>query len=149
MAVLSEGVGGGGEGGCCCIWGKGGGGGAKGHFHCHTGDIGQGMSPAFTLHAGMLLLTMLSSCCLTLPYLLSSHSLLLAPAHRVIVGKSYYEQYNIAPEAPVEACLALLLARKMPRHSEGMLGTAEFPVNYFTVSEMEQWYDEEFAAQFL
>jgi hypothetical protein len=42
-----------------------------------------------------------------------------------------------------------MLSRKMPRHNEGMLGTAEFPVNYFTVSEMEQWYDDEFAAQFM
>lgn len=68
---------------------------------------------------------------------------------RVIVGKSYYEPYGIAPEAAVEACLAFILAQKMTRHNEGMLGTAEFPVNYFTVSELEQWFDDDFAAQFL
>jgi hypothetical protein len=70
-------------------------------------------------------------------------------ACRIIVGKQYYEGYGIAPESPVEATIALMLARKMPRHNEGMLGTAEFPVNYYTVSEFEQWFDEEFAAQFL
>jgi len=67
---------------------------------------------------------------------------------RIIVGKSYYEQYDVPVEAAVEASLALILAKKLPRHNEGMLGTAEFPVNYFTVSEMEQWFTDEFAAQF-
>lgn len=69
--------------------------------------------------------------------------------HRVIVGKSYYEPYELAVEAPIEAALALMLHLKMPRHSEGMLGSAEFPVNYFTISEMEQWYPDDFAASFL
>lgn len=67
---------------------------------------------------------------------------------RIIIGKSYYEPYDIPVELAVEACLALILSKKLPRHNEGMLGTAEFPVNYFTVSEMEQWFNEEFAAQF-
>eukprot|EP00879_Flechtneria_rotunda_P004235 GHRR01004483.1.p1 GENE.GHRR01004483.1~~GHRR01004483.1.p1 ORF type:complete len:434 (+),score=139.37 GHRR01004483.1:216-1517(+) len=69
--------------------------------------------------------------------------------HRIIVGRSYYEPYGIPVEAPIEAALALMLHRKMSRHSEGMLASAEFPVNYFTISEMEQWFDEEFAASFL
>jgi hypothetical protein len=30
-----------------------------------------------------------------------------------------------------------------------MLGTADFPVNYFTISEMEQWFPEDYAASFL
>lgn len=68
--------------------------------------------------------------------------------NRIVVGKSYYEPYGTLPEAAVEACLALILSNKMTRHNEGMLGTAEFPVNYFTVSEMEQWFGEDFAAQF-
>jgi hypothetical protein len=49
----------------------------------------------------------------------------------------------------VEAALAFILHKKMPRHSEGMLSSAEFPVNYFAVSEMEQWYEQEFATSFL
>lgn len=68
---------------------------------------------------------------------------------RVIIGKSYYEPYEVAPELPVEAALALILHLKMPRHREGLLGTAEFPVNYFTIAEVEQWYPEDFAATFL
>jgi hypothetical protein len=69
--------------------------------------------------------------------------------HRVIIGKAYYEPYGVLPEAAVEAALALMLQLKLPRHSEGMLTPAEFPVNYFTVSEIEQWWPEEFAASFL
>jgi hypothetical protein len=30
-----------------------------------------------------------------------------------------------------------------------MLGTADFPVNYFTISEMEQWFPEDYSASFL
>eukprot|EP00878_Enallax_costatus_P012346 GHUV01012895.1.p1 GENE.GHUV01012895.1~~GHUV01012895.1.p1 ORF type:complete len:266 (+),score=123.45 GHUV01012895.1:1179-1976(+) len=69
--------------------------------------------------------------------------------HRVIIGKAYYERYEVLPEAAIEAALALMLQLKLPRHSEGMLTPAEFPVNYFTVSEIEQWWPEEFAASFL
>ncbi|KAF8065577.1 hypothetical protein HT031_003178 [Scenedesmus sp. PABB004] len=69
--------------------------------------------------------------------------------HRVIVGRQYYEPYGLPPEAPVEAALSLLLGLKLPRHSEGMLGSAEFPVNYFTISEAEQWFEDDFAAAFL
>eukprot|EP00882_Tetradesmus_deserticola_P011845 GHRQ01012537.1.p1 GENE.GHRQ01012537.1~~GHRQ01012537.1.p1 ORF type:complete len:274 (+),score=150.52 GHRQ01012537.1:738-1559(+) len=69
--------------------------------------------------------------------------------HRVIIGKSYYEPYGLLPEQPIEAALALILHLKMPRHRDGMLGTADFPVNYFTISEMEQWFPDDFGASFL
>lgn len=69
--------------------------------------------------------------------------------HRIIIGKAYYEPYGLLPEQAVEAALALLLHLKMPRHRDGMLGTADFPVNYFTISEVEQWFPEDFAATWL
>lgn len=68
---------------------------------------------------------------------------------RVIIGKAYYEPYDILPETAIEAALALMLQLKLARHSEGMLTPGEFPVNYFTVSEIEQWWPEEFAASFM
>ncbi|WIA16386.1 hypothetical protein OEZ86_007875 [Tetradesmus obliquus] len=69
--------------------------------------------------------------------------------HRIIIGKAYYEPYGLLPEQAVEAALALLLHLKMPRHRDGMLGTADFPVNYFTIGEVEQWFPEDFAATWL
>jgi hypothetical protein len=66
----------------------------------------------------------------------------------VIVGKSYYEPYGIDPELAIECAFSLLLQKKVERHTEGIIASSTFPVNYFTVSEMEQWYGEEFAAVF-
>lgn len=68
---------------------------------------------------------------------------------RVIISKTYYEPYEILPEAAIEAAVSLLLQLKMPRHNEGMMTPSEFPVNYFTIAEVEQWWPEEFAATFM
>jgi hypothetical protein len=65
------------------------------------------------------------------------------------VSRRYYEPYGLAPEAPVDAALGLLLSLRLPRHTEGMLPVAQFPVNYFTISEVEQWFPDAFAAAFL
>eukprot|EP00798_Chlamydomonas_sp_ICE-L_P023411 gene23411-30685_t len=91
--------------------------------------------------------------------------------HRVIVGKGYYEPFGISPEAPIEAALALLLGyyepfgispeapieaalalllgNKMPRHTEGIINSSTFPVNYFSVSELEQWFGDQYVGEFL
>lgn len=68
--------------------------------------------------------------------------------HRVIVGKAYYEPYGIDPKLAIECAFSLLLQKKVERHTEGIIPSSTFPVNYFTVSEMEQWYGEEFGAVF-
>ncbi|GLC44486.1 hypothetical protein PLESTB_000068200 [Pleodorina starrii] len=68
--------------------------------------------------------------------------------HRVIVGKQYYEPYGLAPEAAVEAGLALLLRAKVARATEGILLSSQFPVNYFALGQVEQWYGEEFRHEF-
>ncbi|KAG2491838.1 hypothetical protein HYH03_009794 [Edaphochlamys debaryana] len=68
--------------------------------------------------------------------------------HRIIVGAEYYEPYGLAPEAAVEAGLALLLRAKVARATEGMLLSSQFPVNYFALGQVEQWYGEEFRSEF-
>lgn len=68
--------------------------------------------------------------------------------HRVIVGKHYYEPYDISPEAAVEVGLALLLRAKVARSTEGMLLSSQFPVNYFALGQVEQWYGDEFREEF-
>lgn len=72
-----------------------------------------------------------------------------ASTHRVIVGREYYEQYSITIEKVLEACFALLLGVKETRHTEGILGSNQFPVNYFSVSSLEQWYPDEFHEEFM
>lgn len=68
--------------------------------------------------------------------------------HRVIVGKRYYEPHGLQPEVAAEAGLALLLRAKVSRATEGMLLSSQFPVNYFALGQVEQWYGEEFLDEF-
>lgn len=72
----------------------------------------------------------------------------LCTLHRIIVGKDYYDPYSIAPETAVEAALSLLLGKKLPRQTEGMLLSSQFPINYFSISEVEQWFGVEFQTCF-
>jgi hypothetical protein len=66
----------------------------------------------------------------------------------VIVGREYYEPEGIAPELPVEAALALILQRKLPRaRSPGtVLPSSQFPAAYFSIGGVEQWFGAEFVA---
>lgn len=63
----------------------------------------------------------------------------------VVVARQYYEPYDVDPRVAVEAGLAMLLGRKIPRQTEGMLHNGQFPINYFSVSALEQWFDDEYA----
>ena len=58
-----------------------------------------------------------------------------------MVGKEYYEAAGLEPEIPVEAALALMLQRKLPRTRApgAMLASSQFPSAYFSVGGMEQW----------
>lgn len=68
--------------------------------------------------------------------------------HRIVVGKHYYEPHGLPPEMAVEAGLALLLRAKVARSTEGMLLSSQFPVNYFALAQVEQWYGDEFLDEF-
>jgi hypothetical protein len=62
--------------------------------------------------------------------------------HRVIVGKGYYEKQEIEPEEVVERVFSFLLAKEVPRQTDGMLLSSDFPINYFSVSEVHQFFDD-------
>lgn len=68
--------------------------------------------------------------------------------HRIVVGKQYYEPLNLEPQPVVTAALAALMRARAPRATEGQILGSVFPVNYFAISELEQWYPDEFAAEF-
>lgn len=63
-------------------------------------------------------------------------------------GKEYYEPHDLPPEAAVEAALAVLIALKLPRQTEGMLDSATFPANYFCLGQIDQWFGEQFEIEF-
>lgn len=71
--------------------------------------------------------------------------------HRIIVGKSYYnEERGMQAEDMVEKVFAFLLKKKIPRHSEGIRANSQFPVNYFSVTDVHQFFadfEEEFALE--
>jgi len=60
--------------------------------------------------------------------------------HRVIVGREWYEPYGLPPEAVVEAALGVLLAQKQARSTDGLITNSQFPVNYFAIIELSQWW---------
>ena len=60
--------------------------------------------------------------------------------HRVIVGRDYFEPQNLDPEAVVEKVFAFLLSKKVTRKTTGMLTSGQFPMNYFSVSEVQQFF---------
>ncbi|KAL6747058.1 hypothetical protein V8C86DRAFT_3034101 [Haematococcus lacustris] len=69
--------------------------------------------------------------------------------HRIIVGAQYLEQQGLSsPEPAVEASLAVLLSLKQSRHTDGIMAVDQFPVNYYTISEVEQWFPDDFKAAF-
>eukprot|EP00899_Mesostigma_viride_P012731 jgi/Mesvir1/21459/Mv03915-RA.2 len=50
--------------------------------------------------------------------------------------------------ALLEKTFAFLLSKRVQRQTQGVILSGVFPINYFTVSEVEQWYEDEFAAMF-
>lgn len=67
--------------------------------------------------------------------------------HRVIVGRDYYEPLGIPPQTTVELVFAFLLKKKVPRQTEGILLNSQFSSNYFSISQVEQNFDD-FAQEF-
>jgi len=73
-------------------------------------------------------------------------------SHRIIIGTQYIEGCGLpGPEPAAEAALAVLLSEKVPRARENPsqpMPIGDFPVAYFTVSAVEQWFEDAFKAQF-
>lgn len=52
--------------------------------------------------------------------------------HRIIVSRDFAEAMGAEPKDVVDKAFAVLLARKVPRKTEGMITSDVFPINYFT-----------------
>lgn len=57
-------------------------------------------------------------------------------SHRIIVGRDLLAALGADPHDVVENAFAVLLARKVPRKTEGLITSEVFPVNYFTATNV-------------
>lgn len=64
-----------------------------------------------------------------------------------MTGRQYYEPNNAEPEDVVMFAMGHLISEGVPRHTEGLLETYQFPVNYFSMSEVDQEFPS-FALKF-
>lgn len=63
--------------------------------------------------------------------------------HRVIVGKDLLKVIgNPTPREAVESAVAVLLARRVPRKTDGLITSEVFPSNYFTLSNLSLKFPE-------
>jgi len=62
--------------------------------------------------------------------------------HRVIVGREWEESTGKEAKEVVQIAFAFLLSKNVPRHIEGLMESDQFPVNYFSMSEVEQWFPD-------
>ncbi|DBB04825.1 hypothetical protein WJX82_007389 [Trebouxia sp. C0006] len=62
--------------------------------------------------------------------------------HRIILGKEYYEDFGLEPEHVVAMAFTFLLQKKEPRHTEGLMLSSQFPINYFSISELDQVFPD-------
>jgi len=63
--------------------------------------------------------------------------------HRVIVGKDFTGAIGEEdPREVVKNAFAVLLARRVPMHTEGMISSEVFPVNYFTATNVATMFPE-------
>ena len=65
-----------------------------------------------------------------------------ATSHRVIIGEDYLQGLAMPTRDIVERTFSFLLSKKVSRKTEGILSSNEFPINYFAVSTVEQWFDD-------
>ena len=65
-----------------------------------------------------------------------------ATTHRVIIGQDYLEALEMPARDIVERTFSFLLSKKVSRKTEGILNSNEFPVNYFAISSVEQWFGD-------
>jgi len=63
--------------------------------------------------------------------------------HRVIVGRDFLAEVGSSnPREAVENAFAVLLAKKVPRKTEGIITSEVFPVNYFTTTHVATEFPE-------
>ncbi|MCO5594565.1 hypothetical protein L7F22_048597 [Adiantum nelumboides] len=62
--------------------------------------------------------------------------------HRVIIGHYFPEAVNIPEDEFLEIVMGFLLYKRIPRHTEGILEASTFPVNYFSVSQVCQFFND-------
>lgn len=62
--------------------------------------------------------------------------------HRVVLGKVYSDAVQMNEDDMLARVMAFLLYKKVPRHTEGLLTSDMFPINYFAVSEVAQKFTE-------
>jgi len=64
-------------------------------------------------------------------------------SHRVIVGMDFMGKVGAeSPREVVEAAFAMVLAKKVPRHTEGIITSENFPINYFTAANIATWFPD-------
>eukprot|EP00250_Pteridium_aquilinum_P010810 c19642_g1_i1 orf=254-1516(+) len=62
--------------------------------------------------------------------------------HRVIVGKFFPEAVKLPEDDFLEIIMGFLLYKKIPRHTEGLLDASTFPINYFAVTQVCQFFKD-------
>ncbi|KAH7280571.1 hypothetical protein KP509_36G003400 [Ceratopteris richardii] len=62
--------------------------------------------------------------------------------HRVIVGSFFPESVNMPEDEFLETIMGFLLYKRIPRHTEGLIETNTFPINYFAVSKVCQFFSD-------
>ncbi|CAI5952780.1 unnamed protein product [Closterium sp. NIES-65] len=62
--------------------------------------------------------------------------------HRIVLGRVYSEAVNLPEDAVIARIIAFLLYKRIPRQTEGVLTSDQFPINYFAVSEVAQKFAE-------
>ncbi|QDZ19590.1 hypothetical protein HOP50_03g21080 [Chloropicon primus] len=70
-----------------------------------------------------------------------------ATDHRVIIGEDYLQALAMPVKDIVERTVSFLLSKKVSRKTEGILNSNEFPINYFALSTVEQFFGD-FAVAF-
>lgn len=73
--------------------------------------------------------------------------------HRIIVGQMFPEAVDMAEDDFLERVIGFLLHKHIPRHTEGMLRSSEFNINYFAIGEvslrfreLQEWFSKKLPA---
>lgn len=62
--------------------------------------------------------------------------------HRVVVGKFFPEAVKMPEDEFLEIIMGFLLYKKIPRHTEGLLDASTFPINYFAITQVCQFFKD-------
>lgn len=69
--------------------------------------------------------------------------------HRIIVGRIFPDAVEMAEDDFLERMIGFLLHKQIPRHTEGMLRSREFNINYFAAGEvtlryrdLQEWFSK-------